>query len=187
MATLNRFPLFGLWNRVAAEVLEYEPDEARCIGHGVAVLYAIRAQGGGYRKPKKGGADKGSIPVGKDAKVLAADEIAFGGDSLPCELDADGRVLRCLVGCRSPRDKAQTPSSYEHDVEAKIKGEYLELLTNGMRELLSSYKPAELGGRLIYRRYDDFKRACAAGRRIDLDALVEWLKEETRKRARTAA
>lgn len=181
MATLNRFPLFGLWNRVAAEVLGYEEDEAKSIGHGVAVLYAIRAQGGA-RKPKHPD-EAAAIPAGAGEEALANEEIGFGGDSLPCEMDDDGRVLKCYVGCRSSKDQPQTPDSYDFNVQSKIKGEYLELLTDGMRELLSSYKKAELGGKLIYRLYDEWKKDCKAGRRVDLDKLVTWLQERTERRA----
>ena len=185
MATLNRFPLWGLWNRVAAEVLEYEADEARCIGHAVAVLYAIRAQGGGYRGGKSS-TKKGSIPAGAATKVLTTDELAFGGDSLPCEMDEDGRVVKCLVGCKSPKDKAQTPSTYERDVEGKVPLELRQELTEAMQALLSTYSKMELSGRLIYRIYDQWKKECKAGRRVDLNNLLDWLRERAEDRKKAA-
>ena len=185
MATLNRFPLFGLWNRVAAKVLDYGEDETRSIGHAVAVLYAIRAKGGGH-KPKPGASNSGkTIPVGEAAEAMATEDLSFGGDDLPCEFDDDGCVTKCLVGCQSPQDPAQTPESYQASVEAKIPPEYLERLTAAMRELLATYKKAELQGALIYAIYDDWKRACSAGRRVDLDKLVDWL--QARANARRAA
>ncbi len=180
MATLNRFPLFGLWNRVAAGKCGYEEDETRCIGHGVAVLYAIRAQGGG-RKPKKAKSGQ-SIPVGESMAAMATEDVRFGGDDLPCEHDEDGRVTRCLVGCQSPKDAAQTPASYDAGVEAKIPPEILGPLADAMEQLLSTYKPAELQGSLIYAIYDDWKIACKAGRRVDLDKLVLWLQDRTETR-----
>ncbi len=184
MATLNRFPLFGLWNRVAAGVLEYREDEAKCIAHGVAVLYAIRAKGGGRRpKPDKSAGGK-TIPVGETPEAMADEDVRFGGDSLPCEFDAHGHVLKCLVGCLTPKDAAQTPDSYDVGVEAKIPDEHLEPLRSGMANLLSTYRQAELRGTLIYDLYDDWKNACKAGRRVDLDKLVQWL--ETRAAARGA-
>jgi hypothetical protein len=180
MATLNRFPLFGLWNRIAAETIGYDADEARCIGHGVAVLYAIRARGGG-RKPA---AERdASIPVG-DAMVT--EDLMFGGDPLPCEFDDDGRVAKCLVGAQSPKDPAQTPDSYEAAVEAKIPEEYLETLRSGMSALLTSYSQPELQGSLLYEVYDEWKVACRAGRRVDLDQLVIWLGERARERREPA-
>ena len=182
MATLNRFPLFGLWNRVAADVLGYEEDETKCIGHAVAVLYAIRAQGGG-RKPKPGKADSGkTIPAGDAAEAMATEDLGFGGDNLPCEFDEEGRVTKCLVGCQSPKDAAQTPASYDASVAAKIPDEYGERLATAMAELLSTYKKAELQGTLVYGIYDDWKRACSAGRRVDLDKLVEWLQANAQTR-----
>ena len=185
MATLNRFPLFGLWNRVAAGVLGYQEDEAKCIGHGVAVLYAIRAKGGGHRpKPEKSAGGK-TIPVGETAAAMADEDVQFGGDNLPCEFDADGRVTRCLVGAQTPKDAAQTPESYDAAVEAKIPPEYVEGLIVSMTELLSTYRPTELQGSLIYNLYDEWKVACKAGRRVDLDKLAEWLatRAETRSTA----
>ncbi len=182
MATLNRFPLFGLWNRVAAGVLGYGDDETKCIGQGVAVLYAIRAKGGGHRpEPTKTNSSK-TIPAGDAAEAMATDDISFGGDNLPCEFDEDGSVARCLVGCQSPKDAAQTPQSYDASVATKIPPEYLEPLTTAMTQLLSSYKQAELQGALIYNIYDDWKRACGAGRRVDLDKLVDWLERNARTR-----
>ncbi|HIG17225.1 MAG TPA: hypothetical protein EYQ31_08005 [Candidatus Handelsmanbacteria bacterium] len=175
MATLNRFPLFGLWNRVAATVLKYEEDEAKCIGHGVAVLYAIRAQGGG-RRLRSGRAKSGkTIPAGEGPVVMTTDDVHFGDDDLPCTYDDDGHVLTCLVGCQSPQDAAQTAASYDAGVEAKIPTEHIEALTAAMQQLLSTYKPAELQGSLIYFLYNDWKVACKAGRQVDLDKLVQWL------------
>ena len=184
MATLNRFPLFALWNRVAAGVLGYQEHESKCIGHGVAVLYAIRAQGSG-RRPKNASAKSGkSIPAGDGATAMSTHDIRFGGDDLPCEYDSEGHVSQCLVGCQSPQDAAQTPASYDAGVEAKIPAQFIEPLTAWMQRLLSTYKPAELQGALIYRLYDDWKLACKAGRRVDLDELVQWL--QTRSVARDA-
>lgn len=183
MATLNRFPLFGLWNRVAADLLGYEEDEAKCIGHGVAVLYAIRARGGGHRKPPAKGSK--TIPAGDTPAAMATEDLGFGGDSLPCEFDADGRVLRCLVGCQTPKDADQTPVSYDAAVEAKIDPGCLEPLRAAMRKLLETYQRRELQGSLIYQVYDDWKLACKAGRRVDLEKLIAWL--ETRARARRTA
>jgi hypothetical protein len=179
MATLNRFPLFGLWNRVAAELIGYDPDEARSIGHGVAVLYAIRARGAG-RKPKS--EQPGSIPVGE---ALETDDVMFGGDPLPCEFDDRGRVTRCLVGAASEKDPPQTAESYEAAVEGKIPEEYLERLRAAMAALLGTYPRPELQGRLLYQIYDDWKKACAAGRRVDLDRLMAWLEERAEARSDT--
>lgn len=181
MATLNRFPLFGLWNRVAADVLGYGEGESKCIGQGVAVLYAIRAQGGGRKKPHA--KSSATIPAGDTAEAMATEDVRFGGDSLPCEFDEDGRVLQCLVGCQSPKDAPQTPASYDTSVEAKIPEEFLERLREAMGQLLSTYSPRELQGSLVYGVYDDWKVACKAGRRVDLDKLVTWLEERAAARA----
>lgn len=176
MATLNRFPLFGLWNRIAAETLGYDADEARAIGHGVAVLFAIRARGGGRKKPA---GEEASAPP---AERMETDDLVFGGDPLPCEFAEDGRLARCLVGARAPDDPAQTPESYDAAVEAKIPAEYLERLRAAMAGLLATYPQPDLQTRTLYQVYDEWKRDCAAGRRVDLDQLVAWLEGRTRDR-----
>src|SRR5690242_5637434 len=51
MATLNRFPLLGLWAEEAARRIGYPKAEAESLGHAYAVLYAIRAQR--LRQPAK--------------------------------------------------------------------------------------------------------------------------------------
>lgn len=183
MATLNRFPLFGLWTKVAAEALGFEENEAKCIGHGYAVLYAIRAQGGG-RVPKKPKHPKeaAALPVGKKDEPLTNSELGFGGDSLPCEMDDDDRVLKCLVGCQSPKDSAQTPKSYDFNIRSKFKDDMYTQLEDKMRELMSHYDKMEIAGRWIYRTYDDWKKACKAGRRVDLEGLLEWLDERIQQK-----
>lgn len=180
MATLNRFPLFGLWNRVAATHLGYAEDEAMCIGHAVAVLYAIRAKGGG--KAKSHSKSSKTIPAGDTAQALATEDVRFGGDSLPCEFDVEGRVLRCLVGVQAPKDAAQTPDSYRSAVQEKIPPEHLAALSDAMAALLATYQEKELLGSLLYDIYDEWKQGCKAGRRVDLDLLVKWLGDRARTR-----
>ncbi len=176
MPSLNRFPLFGLWNRVAAGVLGFKEQESKCIGHGVAVLYAIRAQGG--RRPKLEGPKKSKIAAGDGPVVLTTESVTFGDDDLPCRYE-DGRVSKCFVGCETPQDAAQTPASYDSNVDAKIPPEYIESLTTSMLALLVSYKRAELRGPILYTLYNDWKTACQAGRAVDLDQLMKWLQTET--------
>ena len=172
---------------MAADVLGYEAEEARAIGHAVAVLYAIRAQRGGRPSVSKHPKKAAAIPTGSGKQVLASDELGFGGDSLPCEFDDDGRVLKCFVGCQSAKDKPQTSRTYNSNVEGKIAQEYLDALSSAMKSFLSTYKAAELGGRLIYRLYDQWKKECKAGRRVDMDQLLEWLAEKTKARKKRAA
>jgi len=181
MPTLNRFPLFGLWNRIAAGVLGFKEQEAKCIGHGVAVLYAIRAQGG--RRPKLEGPKKTSKNASGEAPPkIVADDISFGDDELPCRYDDDGRVAKCLVGYETPQDAAQTPASYDANVDGKIPPEFIEPLTVSMLELLTTYKRAELKGPLLYSLYNDWKIDCQAGRAVDVDQLLKWLKAQTKAR-----
>ncbi|MBT6143807.1 MAG: hypothetical protein HOH74_00180, partial [Gemmatimonadetes bacterium] len=111
--------------------------------------------------------------------------VSFGDDELPCRYDADGHVARCLVGCDTPQDAAQTPASYDANVDAKIPPDYVEPLTGSMKELLTTYKRAELKGPLLYSLYNDWKIDCQTGRAVDLDQLVQWLKAQTKARGKS--
>src|SRR5262249_21020191 len=90
MATLNRFPLLGLWAEEAARRIGYTKGEAEALGHAYAVLYAIRARGKppDRQKPK---------PEKPPKKRFKGEQLRFGGDDLEVTYDTDGRV-RGLVG-----------------------------------------------------------------------------------------
>jgi hypothetical protein len=175
MAILNRFPLFGLWNRVAAELIGYDENEAKAIGHGVAVLFAIRARGGGRNKKPGGNGAGGEKPI-----VEKPESIRFGGDDLPVVYQgANEETFVCRVGGENP----QTAETYRTAIEAKVPAEYREKLTEAFRKALGVYPKFSLDGRIIYKLYDGWKRECAAGRGVDLDKLIAWCERYAARKA----
>ncbi len=163
MATLNRFPLLGLWAKGAARRLGYTRDEARALGHAYAVLYAIRARG----KPRPD--ERPAEPPRAERKTSATEELAFAGDRLDVVRDAEGRV-RGRVGGAAP----QTAASYAAAVARKFPPGYYEKLEEAFRRVLKAYPPRKVNSRLVYRLYDEWKKACGVGRLVDLDALLRW-------------
>jgi hypothetical protein len=166
MATLNRFPLLGLWAEEAARRLGYTRAEAESLGHAYAVLYAIRARG----QPHKP-AEHEKKPVPK-RKRPAAEEVEFGGDQLAVTRTDDDRV-RGLVGGESP----QTPASYRTSVAAKFPPGYYDKLQDAFRLVLRTYPPRQMKTRLVYNLYDRWKKSCGVGRSVDLDKLLRWCEE----------
>jgi hypothetical protein len=168
MPTLNRFPLLGLWAEEAARRLGYTKGEAESLGHAYAVLYAIRAQ---KVRPPAGAKEKPAKPAAR-RKAARNQQLRFGGDELAVTHDKQGRV-RGLVG----GDKPQTPQSYAASVRRKFPPGYYDKLQKCFRRLFRAYPPGALEGRLVYNLYDEWKKACAAGRLVDLDRLLAWCRE----------
>jgi hypothetical protein len=164
--TLNRFPLLGLWAEEAARRLGYKKAESEALGHAYAVLYAIRAA----RKAAKQGP---AAPARPAKKAPAGEELEFCGDRLDVTRDAEGR-LQGHVGHEEP----QTAHSYRAHVQAKFPPGSYDRLAEAFREVLRGYPPRALqADRLVYRLYDQWKKACAVGRSVDLDQLLRWCKE----------
>src|SRR5689334_18059930 len=122
MASLNRFPLLGLWAREAAHRLGYPDPEAEVIGHAYAVLYAIRAN-----SPTRPGKYKDKEAEAAAARVKEEDPeietLPFGGDELEVSRTARGE----LVG-RVGRAEPQTPQSYRYKVAGKFPAGYYDRL-----------------------------------------------------------
>lgn len=169
MPTLNRFPLLGLWAEEAARRLGYTMPEAESLGHAYAVLYAIRAQ-----KVRPAPAEgEGKEKARAHRKKTRADHLRFGGDELEVTHDQQGR-LRGLVGGGQP----QTPKTYDASVRRKFPPGYYEKLQQSFRRLLRTFPPRALHGRLVYNLYDEWKKRCGVGRRVDLDRLIDWCREQ---------
>jgi hypothetical protein len=169
MLTLNRFPLLGLWAMEAARRLGYTKAEAESLGHGYAVLYAIRARG----RPKL---TEGAKPEKPKPKPAAAEQFSFGGDDLDVTRAADGKV-RARVG----GERMQTPESYEASVEWKFPEGYYDKLQSAFRRVLKTLPPRQVDSRMLYDLYDDWKRACGVGRLVDLDKLIAWCAQRARR------
>jgi hypothetical protein len=169
MATLNRFPLLGLWAKEAARRQGYTKDEAQALGHAYAVLYAIRAQ-----KHPKTEADREKAAAKRPArKPRGIRQIRFGGDDLDVVYDADGRAQGKVGG-----EKPQTARTYQASVEGKFPPGYYPKLEKAFRRVLRRYTPGMLNGRVVYNLYDEWKEHCAVGRRVDLNCLLEWCDEK---------
>ena len=164
MATLNRFPLLGLWAEETARRIGYTKTEAESLGHAYAVLYAIRAQR--LRQPAKEKVEKAPRRKRPRAKT-----IHFGGDDLEATHE-DGEV-RGLVGGEQP----QTPQSYQVSVRKKFPPGYYATLQKAFRQLLRQYPPSRLDSRLVYNLYDEWKRECGKGRMVDLEKLLTWCRQ----------
>lgn len=163
MPTLNRFPLLGLWAREAARRIRYSTPDAEALGHAYAVLYAIRAN----RQPKT---EEPAEPKRKrPRRPRGVQELQFAGDTLDVSYDGAGHVVGRVGG-----ERPQTPRSYRTSVGRKFPPGYLDDLSEAFREVLKTYAPSELNSRLVYRIYDEWKKDCAVGRRVDLDCLLEW-------------
>jgi hypothetical protein len=164
VATLNRFPLLGLWAEEAARRIGYSKDEAESLGHAYAVLYAIRARG----KPHLPASAKTEI---KHRKPVATERMEFGGDQLDV-VHRNGKV-RGLVGHAQP----QTPESYRASVEHKFPPGDYRRLQKAFRAVFRQFPPKRVDSRLIYDLYDQWKQQCAVGRLVNLDQLLAWCQE----------
>jgi hypothetical protein len=160
--TLNRFPLLGLWAREAARRIGYTTPDAEAVGHAYAVLYAIRAN----KRPEPAQEAEGKP---KPRARRGVDELRFAGDTLDVVYDEAGHVQGVVGG-----DRPQTPRSYRVSVANKFPPGYLGRLTEAFQKVLKAYPPKTLDSRLVYDIYDEWKKACAVGRRVDLDRLLAW-------------
>ncbi len=167
MPTLNRFPLLGLWAEEAARRAGFRRDEAESLGHAYAVLYAIRAN----RRPESAAA-KDHVAEQHRKVHKRGEQVHFGGDDLDVTRTADGHVRGRVGG-----EGAQTPDSYRKAVAGKFPPGYYDRLRRAFRRVLRGVRPRDLRGRAVYDLYDEWKRTCGVGRRVDLDRLLEWCEE----------
>jgi hypothetical protein len=171
--TLNRFPLLGLWAEEAARRAGFRRDEAESLGHAYAVLYAIRAN----RRPEPLAAKDHATAEHHRKSHRRGPRVHFGGDDLDVTRTADGHVRGHVGG-----DGAQTPASYRRSVAGKFLPGYYERLQKAFRRVLRGVRPKDLRERAVYDLYDEWKRTCGVGRRVDLDRLLEWCAERAGQR-----
>jgi hypothetical protein len=164
MPTLNRFPLLGLWAKEAARRLGYTRGQAESLGHAYAVLYAIRS----HSRPQHAAhPEEGAEPSRR--RHAAGEQIEFGGDRLDVVRDSRGRVQGHVGG-----EAAQTARTYQTSVRSKFPDGYYDRLAHAFRQVLKTIPPRRLRGKTIYDLYDEWKRASAVGRLVDLDRLLQW-------------
>jgi hypothetical protein len=171
MVTLNRFPLLGLWAREAAARLGYSDREADVIGHAYAVLYAIRANSP-TRPVKYKDVDAARSAEEALATPSDIDLLEFAGDDLQVSRNGKGELVG-RVGDQLP----QTAESYRYKVARKFPAGYYERVQSAFRDLLSALDPEKLDTRLLYTLYDQWKKACASERMVDLDRLIHWCED----------
>jgi hypothetical protein len=170
MPTLNRFPLLGLWAREAARRIGDSAPDAEALGHAYAVLYAIRAN----KRPEP---LKAADARPKPRRPRGVDELRFAGDTVDVVYDAAGHVQGLVGG-----DRPQTPRSYRTGVAKKFPPGYLGALTEAFQKVLGAYPPKTLDRRLVYDIYNEWKKACGVGRRVDLDCLIDWCQRRAASR-----
>jgi hypothetical protein len=168
MVTLNRFPLLGLWAREAAHHIGYPDREADVLGHAYAVLYAIRANS--PTRPVKY-KDKEAAKAAEEALAspAAVETLSFAGDDLHVSRNGRGELVG-RVGDQLP----QTAESFRYKVMRKFPAGYYERVQAAFRDFLSAFDPDKLDSRAVYDLYDQWKKACASGRLVDLDQLIQW-------------
>ena len=171
MPSLNRFPLLGLWAREAAHRIGYDDAEADVLGHAYAVLYAIRANSPIKAVKYK---DAAAAKAAEEALATPADleRLEFAGDELQVSRNARGQLIG-RVGNQLP----QTPESYRYKVVGKFPTGYYDKLQTAFRDFLARLTPEKTNTRLVYTLYDQWKKACANGRLVDLDKLIAWCQD----------
>jgi hypothetical protein len=62
-------------------------------------------------------------------------------------------------------------------IVSKFPAGYYDRLQAAFRAFFEAYTPEQLDTRQLYNLYDQWKKACAAGRLVDLDKLIAWCEE----------
>jgi hypothetical protein len=181
MATLNRFPLWGLFASRAALRIGYSESEARLLGYSTALLYAILRNHGGGGKKKKIGVAGATVTVKPATPAFATDTISFAGMDFQCNR-IDGSIVQTVVG-----GELQTADRFHGQVEDKFRtlgyikgGTMLSALCEAFDAFLANYTPEELQGSSLYALYATWRDACKSGfNLVDLNVLMDWLREHT--------
>jgi hypothetical protein len=178
MATLNRFPLWGLFASRAALRIGYSESEARLLGYSTALLYAILRNHGGGGKKKK---DATTVTVKPAASFPTTETISFAGMDFQCNR-IDGSIVQTVVG-----GELQTADRFHGQVEDKFRtlgyikgGTMLSALREAFDAFLANYSPEELQESSLYALYATWRDACKSGfNLVDLNTLMDWLREHT--------
>lgn len=170
--TLNRFPLFGLFAYRAALRMGHSESAGRLLGYSTAVLYAIfkaKAQ-----KQKESTDEKVKKRMPAEAKKAKTGKIEFGGKEFTVIYDDAKHLRKTVVG-----HEIQEPEKYDSQVEEKFPDDWHDRLAKAFDKYLEPHKPKELNtGNTLYELYKAWRDECKVGfNRVDLEKLVEWLKE----------
>jgi hypothetical protein len=169
--TLNRFPLFGLFAYRAALRMGHSESAGRLLGYSTAVLYAIfKAKAQKQKESIEKGAEK-KMPA--EVKKAKTGTIEFGGKEFMAIYDGK-RLSKTVVG-----HEVQTPEKYDSQVEGKFPKGWHDRLAKVFDKYLEPHTPKELNtGNTLFDLYKAWRDECKVGfNRVDLEKLVEWLKE----------
>jgi len=159
---INRFPVCALVYREAAELLGYDPAEAKSMGLARAIFFNAAKNGRGGAGGKKyypnKDIEKKAVEQRKQLKGFDADSVEilnFAGIGTYVIHAEDGSVRGFIGGKPIP------PEQYDRSVRQKIMdagGElgYLKLKLHVIKRL-SDLSPAELNSKAVYKIYESLR------------------------------
>jgi hypothetical protein len=148
---VNRAPVLTLWAAVVAERLGFDREAALSLGKALAGLNAqAKGRSLGIFKPAESPEGR---PPGK-AKPGQEFRVELLGRPVPAKMTDEG--VRAVIG-----DKPIGAEGVERYLESKF-GADLEAVTNAMRTLAGSFKPAELAA-VAFSLYERFRPEIPAG------------------------
>jgi hypothetical protein len=171
--TLNRFPLFGLFAYRAAWHMGYPEETAKLLGYSTAVLYAIFKA-----KAQKQSESTEPKKMPKEVETAKTGTIEFGGKQFTVIYGKGKHPSKTVVG-----HEIQTPDRYGPQVEAKFPKGWYDRLAKAFDGYLEPHTPKAINsGNTLYELYKAWRDGCKVGfNRVDLEKLVEWLKEHRAK------
>lgn len=170
---INRFPVFGLWNKTAAEQHGCNETEAKCVGHAIAVLGAIRRNGGRYTCKTNNNQNQKSTD-NFNSNNICINTLKINGETIP--IIWQGSTFVCVVG-GNPK-QCQTSETYDTQIKRKFPGDYYERLESAFRDFWKR-NPDKIH-KQVYATYNQWKKDCADEDKktyVNLDKLLDWIKQ----------
>jgi len=170
--TLNRFPLFGLFAYRAALRIGHPEPAARLLGYSTALLYAIFKTRGQGRQAT--GDQRRTEGAARGSETVSTETVLFGGQDFAAVRDQAGNLSQTVIA-----REAYSPESYESQIRGKFAEGWHDRLAVAFDEYLRRFDPHALNrGNALYELYKGWRDDCKVGlNRVDLDKLLEWLRE----------
>ena len=166
-ATLNRFPLFGLFAHEAAKKMGYPKDDARLLGFSTALLYAIFKAKAQVKKEKAEAAKK-ELPKEIAAKTKP---LRFGGQEFQVIYGKGKRLKQTVVG-----HEVHDADEYDSQIKAKFPEGWYDRLAKAFAKYLAAYDAKQLDH--LFNLYKAWRDENKVGfNRVDLENLAAWLEE----------
>lgn len=187
MASLNRFPVFGLFAARAALKLGYADDEAKMLGYGTALLYAIFKQGAGRGKgaskepnpTKAGPGERETLPFGGQRFEIVRSK---GPAKQHGKFGRGGNIEKIIVG-----GETHGPDKFDSQVAAKFPPSYVTHLCGAFDAYLATCTNPTIEHSLfsLYQNFRDAPEVKLPGRfpRMDLDELIKWCRARAKRAA----